>query len=128
VTQDSAHAVKLLRLKSLLPESLLTGDIERVVSVLEMSHWDVARAAAFLMDSNTTKPKGVVKVKCRSEITIMSRRSEYSTSVSNNNFDSNDNTNNNSITSTVSSSSNINSSNGNHGDDINKDYMRPTRV
>ena len=49
---DSAHAVKLLRLKALLPESLISEDVAHVVSVLEMSHWDVARAAAFLLNNS----------------------------------------------------------------------------
>ncbi|ODN05477.1 hypothetical protein Ocin01_01171, partial [Orchesella cincta] len=58
---DSAHAVKLIRLKALLPESLLMDRTEHVVSVLEMSHWDVARAAAFLL--NNTKSTHVTKLK-----------------------------------------------------------------
>lgn len=57
---DSAHAVKLLRLKALLPEALISSDETRVVSVLEMSHWDVARAAAFLINNTVGGAKPAV--------------------------------------------------------------------
>jgi len=130
VTQDSAHAVKLLRLKSLLPESLMMDDVQRVISVLEMSHWDVARAASFLLDNSISKnpSKGVVKVKCRSEITTThSSRSDYSsTSVLNGSFTSSDSSNNNNTPESAGSNSST-FNNGNH-EKNGKDFVRPTRV
>jgi hypothetical protein len=129
VTQDSAHAVKLLRLKSLLPDDLISDDIERVVSVLEMSHWDVARAASFLLD-NTSKSKGVVKVKYRSEAsTSGTGMSEYSStsSLSNGSFSSSDSSNNNNTASASSIGSNgTNCSNSKER--TGTEYVRPTRV
>lgn len=52
-TKDAAHAVKLLRLRQLLPPSFLEkfGRTE-LLSVLEMTHWDVGKATNFILDSD----------------------------------------------------------------------------
>jgi hypothetical protein len=120
-TQDAAHAVKLLRLRSLLPESLLLNDIGKVISALEMSHWDVARAAGFLLDSDKAKGRSA-----RPEFSSTRRSSNlYNANYSNsnqvfNNNDSNDINNSNEISSYPNSTGVLG-----HAEN---DNIRPTRV
>ena len=57
---DAAHAVKLLRLRTLLPESMIQpSNLPAVLSALDMSHWDVARTSAFLLANSSRHCSGV---------------------------------------------------------------------
>jgi hypothetical protein len=137
---DAAHAVKLLRLKSLLPDTILEDGVEDVVSALEMSHYDVGRAHGFLLDRDKARSKGSTNGKSKSR----SGRSEYSSSssfVCNENFSNSasktDNSNNNNSHNGSGvrpefndyySSAMLGTSGTTIGDAVNNEHIRPTRV
>lgn len=114
---------------------MLEDGVGNIVSALEMSHWDVALAAGFLLDRDKARSRGNGKTKCRSEATSSHSRSEYSSFVYNDNFtssDSNDTTANNNqfhLSTTPADYSHCAAGvSGNSVADVNNEHIRPTRV
>lgn len=97
---------------------------DHVVSVLEMSHWDVARAAAFLLNntksSSTTATKVFTKLRNISALTDSSEESSDSASGSTNSVDQ--------VNNNDSSSTETSGLKGSNRKDSSRPYLRPTHV
>lgn len=106
---------------------------EHVVSALEMSHWDVARAAAFLLNNNSkgsVQGKSISKLKNLMLVATTDSAGESSSSNSNlvnNNVDDSDRCRN----PQASTDGNRNSETACYSNDSNKNdksYIQPTHV